>query len=624
MPTINYNYLPQFAPGTYHPVFDPTGLLPANLVTGEVHTITAVNGRDFHFIVPLFAPFFAYAGAATLTYIPATGPQRVLVEGVDYLACFEFIGASRGCSKPVYGGFSLLNTQLAGQIQLSYRTIGGNWCLSLPEITEILANRVNNPRVIAWEQVTNYPNRFPVIDHEWDLVDMVGMSAVVEKLGDVATAIANRPVPILPIDFASHLTDFANPHQTTKQQVGLGLANNYATATNAETIAGTATNLHVTPAGAKALVDQAQGDVSLEIQAHIGDKSNPHETTQAQVGLGKVSNFELATVAEARAGVAQDRYLTPYLVWQEILAAFGAGNLDITGRTGTFSGTLSSGGQIRAANGAGANANHGFSFNGEGAFDSGMFSPSDNVIDFYSAGVLQMRVQEAAQAVQMFKKVQGATLGMAMVQNDGTNNGSFTARASGGGDYALAGMAFHNDSYGIKLGVRADGYFGLGGWSRPGWSMYSDPSGNFTVTGNLTGFSDPRLKENVQIIEGAVALLGKLDGVYFTWKHGIPHVDAKAGKHDLGVLADQVNKIFPQIVSPSISLEGESYLTVAYEKLTPVLIQAVKELDERLKKAEEHAKKAFELAERWATQFERMQSHAAALDQRLIELGRGQ
>lgn len=586
MPTVNYTYLPQFEPGTYHPQFDPTGLLPANLVTGEVHTITAVNGRDFHFIVPLFAPFFAYPGAVELTYTPATGPSRPLVEGVDFQYGFEFIGASRGCSKPVYGGISLLNRDLAGRIGLKYRTIGGNWCLSLPEITEILANRVKNPRVIAWEQVTNYPTYFPVIDHEWNLADMVGMSAVVGKLGDVATAISNRPTPILPVDLVAHLNDFNNPHQVTKAQVGLGLANNYATATEAQTVTGTATNLHVTPAGVKAATDAAGTAVLLELQAHIGDKANPHEVTKLQVGLGNVDNFLTATTAEAIAHTRTDRFMTPATTWSEILTAFGSGQ-SANFQDVTVAGTVFGNGQIRAANGAAANASHGFSFLSEGAFDSGMFSPTDNQVDFYSAGVLQMRLLEGGQAVQMFKKVQGATLGMNMAQGDGTSNGSFTCRASGGGDGNLAGLTFHNDSYAVKMGVRADGYLGIGGFSRGAWSWYTDPGGNMVAAGNVTAYSDPELKENVEKIEGAMKSLRQIDGVYFSWKHNIPHVKVKAGQVDLGILADQVEAHFPQMVHRSISLGGKWYRTVAYEKFVPVLIQATREVDERVLALEE-------------------------------------
>lgn len=187
--------------------------------------------------------------------------------------------------------------------------------------------------------------------------------------------------------------------------------------------------------------------------------------------------------------------------------------------------------------------------------------------------------------VPMTGAVMGAKMPLAMVQNNSTALGSFIARASGSGDGSLAGMTYWNDSYAIKLGVRADGYFGLGGYSRAAWSWYSDPSGNMVAAGNVTAYSDPRLKENIRAITDPIKKLKCLDGVYFTWKD-ITHVKVKSGKQDIGVLADQVEAIFPELVYESIELEGKRYKTVAYEKLVPVLIEAVKELSDRVEKLE--------------------------------------
>ena len=38
---------------------DITGTSSVNKVTSEVHTVTAVNNRNYHFLIPVFAPFFA-------------------------------------------------------------------------------------------------------------------------------------------------------------------------------------------------------------------------------------------------------------------------------------------------------------------------------------------------------------------------------------------------------------------------------------------------------------------------------------------------------------------------------------------------------------------------------------
>jgi hypothetical protein len=160
--------------------------------------------------------------------------------------------------------------------------------------------------------------------------------------------------------------------------------------------------------------------------------------------------------------------------------------------------------------------------------------------------------------------------------------GSFVCRASGGGDSALAGLTFYNDSYAIKMGVRADGYCGIGGWSRPAWSWYTDPSGNMTAAGDVTAYSDPRLKENFTKINDPISIVKQLDGGTFNWKSGITHTAIKAGKKDYGVLANQVEAVMPEIVTESIELEGNKYKTVAYEKIVPLLIECIKAQQEQI------------------------------------------
>ena len=186
-------------------------------------------------------------------------------------------------------------------------------------------------------------------------------------------------------------------------------------------------------------------------------------------------------------------------------------------------------------------------------------------------------------ATQQTSRIFGATVSMAMVAGDqSAARGSFTCRSTGTGDTNLAGISFWNDAYAIQMGIRADGYFGLGGWSRTAWSFYSAPDGSIVAAGNVTAYSDPRLKENFERVKNPLAIIEQLDGGTFNWKTGIAHTECKAGKRDFGVLADQVEAVMPEIVTDSIAIDGQSYKTVSYEKLVPVLIEAIKELHARI------------------------------------------
>ncbi|WP_312530496.1 tail fiber domain-containing protein [Comamonas sp.] len=163
----------------------------------------------------------------------------------------------------------------------------------------------------------------------------------------------------------------------------------------------------------------------------------------------------------------------------------------------------------------------------------------------------------------------------------GDGNGSFVARSSStGGDANLAGMTFWHDAYAIRMGVRNDGYFGLGSYSRAAWSLYSDPAGNLVAAGNIQAYSDPDLKDNVVPITNALELIAKLDGVRFVWNRKTELI-GKPGQADVGVLADQVEAVLPEAVGRSIPDEandGYQWRTVDYSKLVPLLIQGLKEV----------------------------------------------
>lgn len=157
----------------------------------------------------------------------------------------------------------------------------------------------------------------------------------------------------------------------------------------------------------------------------------------------------------------------------------------------------------------------------------------------------------------------------------------------GSGDASVAALGFLNGgSYGLKMYLRADGFFGIGGWSRAAWGWYLDANNNMVVAGNVSAYSDPRLKENFERVSDPFAILNKLDGGTFTWRHGFPHIASKAGKRDYGILADQVQAVMPEIVTESIDIDDQKYLTVSYEKLVPVLIEAVRGLHARVQELE--------------------------------------
>lgn len=311
--------------------FDPTGEASTNLFTLEQHVLTAVNYRDYHFIIPRWAPFFV--DGSTWTLVDGTGASRDLKMGVDWIPCFQFISASRACAKPIWGGAMFLNTQLSGVLKITYQTLGGIWTLDEQQISELLAYSLHNPRVTAWEEVVELPIAFPPIDHEWDLVDMVGASEIVEKLGEIEAAIRASGGS----DFEKHLTDFDNPHRTTAAQVGLDQVCNFPIASDSDADQGTSNTVYATPYTVSRMINGAAGP-GAGLAKHIADHNNPHQVTADQTGAydrGTVDNL-LAKKLDTTGTAADTTHFNgrdenAYAQW--VLAQTAANSLKFDGLT---------------------------------------------------------------------------------------------------------------------------------------------------------------------------------------------------------------------------------------------------------------------------------------------------
>jgi hypothetical protein len=103
-------------------------------------------------------------------------------------------------------------------------------------------------------------------------------------------------------------------------------------------------------------------------------------------------------------------------------------------------------------------------------------------------------------------------------------------------------------------------------------------SSGITASGNVTAFSDVRLKDDIKTIEGGLEIVEKLRGVTYKRK------DTEKNKENIGVIAQEVEEILPQIVNTADDEMGTK--SVDYGKITSVLIEAVKELSARVKELE--------------------------------------
>jgi hypothetical protein len=170
-----------------------------------------------------------------------------------------------------------------------------------------------------------------------------------------------------------------------------------------------------------------------------------------------------------------------------------------------------------------------------------------------------------------------------------TNNGTYGSWRIDGSRNGWQGIEFagqttlmmNDDSYGFhRNGV--------------GWKMYVT-AGSLYVPGNITAYwSDRRLKENLRPIgKEASDILSKLTAYRFNWNDRVDEfgVSIKAGKEEIGLIAQEVQEILPDAVeinkaANKVNADGTQvetdYLTINWNKITPLLVQALNDTTREL------------------------------------------
>lgn len=134
----------------------------------------------------------------------------------------------------------------------------------------------------------------------------------------------------------------------------------------------------------------------------------------------------------------------------------------------------------------------------------------------------------------------------------------------------VSGIRFFTGSHmgTIRGYVYADNANNIGFLNSVGdWSLRCDNSGNVTATGDVTAYSDARVKTNIETIENALEKVTSLRGV----KYNRTDTDDKSEK--IGVIAQEIQEVIPQVVNQN----NEGMLGVSYGNLAGVFIEAIKE-----------------------------------------------
>ena len=208
--------------------------------------------------------------------------------------------------------------------------------------------------------------------------------------------------------------------------------------------------------------------------------------------------------------------------------------------------------------------------------NSGRFTIKDetgnvDAISIVTGGSVGIGTIAPTQRLHVVGAVVGGAVATAGVPNPSgvTTQLAFEARSTGAGNEPS--IAYHKEGvYTMYLQGQNSGR---------GLYLYS-PSGettaNFYCQGDVVAYasSDKRLKDNITPITDAITKVTKLGGYEFDWSN---NQDVYKG-HDYGVIAQEVEEIFPELVQT----RQDGYKAVKYDKLTAVLIEAIKEQQKQI------------------------------------------
>jgi hypothetical protein len=165
----------------------------------------------------------------------------------------------------------------------------------------------------------------------------------------------------------------------------------------------------------------------------------------------------------------------------------------------------------------------------------------------------------------------GGTTGLGVILGGGTTgNPSIELRGSGKTPYVdfseTSGVDYTTRLRSIGGVLNVEGAGGGGG-------LLFRVNGSIQAT-NVTFTSDARFKTNIRPLGSALASVLALRGVRYEWNAlGVQH-GGTAGAGQVGLIAQEVEAIYPELVST----DAQGYKAVNYAQLTPVLLEALKEL----------------------------------------------
>lgn len=275
---------------------DLTGQSLVNRRTGEQHTLIKVGEKVNRVCVLNHGAFY------TKGLVVRDNTGRLLSPVTDFKTTYHYDKLSRLTAKEVMGLIIVTNPAVQSPLTVQYQAVGGNFSISVKELSELLDLIKEDNISLKWEDIIGKPTAYVPEDHDHEYWQIYGMGstdveidriAAAWKVGTTAVNAASKEYSAIYVQKGrdaidayrvrvnAHIADANNPHATDKNKVGLSYINNWTMATALQSVDRNDATHYLPIGGMYRILNTGP---LPNLNAHVTNYNNPHGTTAAMVG----------------------------------------------------------------------------------------------------------------------------------------------------------------------------------------------------------------------------------------------------------------------------------------------------------------------------------------------------
>lgn len=283
---------------------DLTGGRSSHRRVDEPHSLVVIPNKPHRLLIPQFGAFYLH----DLVLRRPNG--QALVAGTDYVATYLHPELTELTGRSVYGLIVVLNPEVEAQLRLTYRAVGGPHALSVEELEDLMETLQDETRPVPWEKVKNRPRYIQPDEHHHEFWQLYALTPVNDGLKRLAKAIQTGDEAVMNVEreygaeylaeartdldeqleeIETHLSDENNPHQTTKAHVQLDKLSNWPMASPEEALNPNVANRY---GSIQTVSDALDVNALPSLKAHELDFNNPHGVTLTDLDMYSVSQLE--------------------------------------------------------------------------------------------------------------------------------------------------------------------------------------------------------------------------------------------------------------------------------------------------------------------------------------------